>query len=173
MKYKSISYNNSHIPGLKKHIVWLALFGIGVMLVSIFQAVVIVRTTTKEIELTTWETVASYACIALSVIFLGMIVAEMIKYIALIKKVNASGSINSKIFTFDYSSKLSLGNMIRLFEYITLLITSIFVVGFTTYCVLHHLYYTTSNYFLPICFLLLLTTSYGTKMIELQYEIQK
>lgn len=173
MKVKNISYNSTHIPDFKKHIVWLGLFAIGVIIIAFFQATILIKANNNGVELTTLEMVAGFGCLIVSLVYVLFMVAEISRHFVLIKKINDNGFVERRTFVFDYSSKFSFGNLFRLFEYIVLTATVIFVIGFTTYCVLNYVYYTTINYYLPIILMVFVTTFYATKLIELKYEVEK
>lgn len=173
MKVKNINYSNSHIPELKKYIAWLALFALGISIIAILQAYMIIDVNKKNIDLSNLEMIASFGCLIMCIVFALFMLVEISRYIVLIKKINTNGNIENKTYGFDYSRKFSFGNMFRLFEYIILTASVIFVIGFATYCVLNYVYYTTINYYLPIALMVLVTTFYSTKLFEFKYELER
>lgn len=173
MKVKRINYNSTHVPEFRKYMVWLSLFAIGVTLIAVFQAFLLVKANSKGIELSTIEKIVGFGCLIFSLAFILLMIGEISRHIVLIKKIKVSGFIESKTFGFDYTSKFSFGNLFRIFEYIVLIACIIFVVGFTTYSVLNYIYYTTVNYYLPIAMMVLVSTFYATRMLELKYVIEK
>lgn len=173
MRLHNISYNSTHVPEFKKFIVWITLCAIGVLFIGAYQSYLLIKANKNNIDLSTAELISGFACVIICSIFMLFMIAEIARYLVLIKRINANGFIESKTFSFDYSKKLSFGNLFRLFEYILLTLSVILVVGFTTYCVLNYIYYATINYYLPIIMMILVTTFYSTKMLELSYNIEK
>lgn len=170
---KRISYNSTHVPEFKKYIAWLGLFSVGVVLIAIYQLFLLIKAHNNTVELSTLEMLAGVGCLVISVAFLLLMIGEIIRFIIFIKRIKLNGFVDTKTFIFNYSSKLSFGNLFRLFEYIVLTVTVVFVIGLTTYSVLNYAYYTIINYYLPISLMLLLSAFYATKMLELKYEVEK
>ena len=173
MKVRSISYNSTHIPEIRKFILWIGLCAVFVLLVGTIQTYILINANKNGVNLTTAELVSSFFCLIISLVFVLFMAEEIARHLVLIKRINANGFVESKTLSFDYSKKLSFGNFFRLFEYVLLTLTVILVVAFTTSCVLDYLYYTTINYYVPIVLMVLVTTFYSTKMLEFRYAIEK
>ena len=172
MSKKTFVYSHMHIPNLKRFIVWLSIFALSMIIVVLFQGILLINANNRDIKLDLLETISGIACIVIGLVFILFMILTISKNIAYIKKIKRDANCEVASFNFNFADKNSFGYFCRLFEYIMLAVTTIFVIGVTTYAIFNYIFYNSINYYLPICFLLLVSNNYACKSIEHLYSLQ-
>lgn len=170
--FQKFSYNNSHLPQIKRFVIMVSLIALGLIVVGTLQLYLILDINKNNIELTMLEELCSYGCLGVSFVFAIFLIIEVIRHFRIIKIINKNNYFETLNIYANYNKKLSIANIYRFIQYIIFTFCAAFVVAFDVYCILSYKYYKTINYFFPITAMLLLASFYSLKMVEHKYQIE-
>lgn len=173
MHYEKYNYSTSTVPVLKRKMRWNVLFAIIMISIILLEVFMMVHSSRSNIKLSLTQNIVSIVTLVFALCFVLVQIAEVAKAVALIKKIKKDGYFQADTLLMNFDKKSSFGNILRLTEYILLLITIVAVVGFATYSVWQYIYSSIINYYLPLLLCVLVSTYYSCKNIDNMYILKR
>lgn len=169
MKHEKFYYSTTNVPLLRRKSYANVVFALLMLCVVALNVFMLLKTD----DLSLIENIASITTTLIALAFILFQIFQISQSVAIVKRIKKDGYVEADTLMMNFDTKMSTGNIIRVAEYVLVLITLVAVAGFVTYCVWRYIYFSYINYYIPLACALLITTYYSSKNFDYMYMLKK